>query len=102
MQSLRGWGRRAARRPRSPQPADAPDLAADRGRAAGREEVFEMKEFTEDERVLLIDLLNSALDQKLHELHHTSTLAYKQLLKRHVDTIEGMIVKLTSAAAATG
>ena len=51
----------------------------------------------ESERALLAGMLESAHEQKLHELHHVATHDYKDLLKRQVATIESLEKKLALA-----
>ena len=40
------------------------------------------------ERELLLELLESAQREKLHELHHTATSSYKDLLRVRLESIE--------------
>lgn len=45
-------------------------------------------ELTEHERELLTDLLEQAHKERLHELHRTYSLGYKQLLRERIATLE--------------
>ena len=51
-------------------------------------------EITGEEKEILSEVLQSTHQQMLHELHHTDTVDYKELLKRRVDIVEGLIQKL--------
>jgi hypothetical protein len=57
-------------------------------------------ELTEPQRAILLDLLESSHKGKLHELHHTATLAYKEELRRQIELIEALERAL--AGAGTG
>ncbi len=52
---------------------------------------------TEQERDYLLVLLDSALREKLHELHHTYSSDFKRLLQRNAALIEGLKSKLLAA-----
>jgi hypothetical protein len=58
-----------------------------------------MRELSEKERLLLVDLLDAAHKEKLHELHHASTADYKQLLKEKIKLIEGLKAQLAGVAS---
>ncbi len=45
-------------------------------------------ELTEHERELLTELLERAHRERLHELHRTYSLGYKQLLRERISTLE--------------
>ena len=52
-------------------------------------------ELSESEHTLLADLLEIVYKEKLRELHHTATMAYKQELRRNLETIEGLRARLS-------
>ena len=49
---------------------------------------------TAPERELILELLTSKRDSMLHELHHTDTYDYKELLKEQLEMLEGVLVKI--------
>ena len=49
---------------------------------------------TDQERELMLQLLTSKRDSMLHELHHTDTNDYKELLKEQLKVLEGVLVKI--------
>lgn len=49
---------------------------------------------TDQESAYLLELLEAAQAKVLHELHHTDTRDFKELLKERADIIEGLRVKL--------
>jgi hypothetical protein len=49
---------------------------------------------TDEERDFLASMLETALRDTLIEEHHTSTRAYRELVRRRLDTIEGLLGKL--------
>lgn len=51
-------------------------------------------ELDEHERELLTELLEMAHKEKLHELHRTYSLAYKQLLREKIGLIETLCAKV--------
>lgn len=51
-------------------------------------------ELTEHEREILTDLLEQAHRDKLHELHRTYSLGYKQLLRERISTLENLSAKV--------
>ena len=61
---------------------------------------------TDPERELLLELLTSKRDSMLHELHHTDTNDYKELLKRKLELLEALRAKIeelqTGNAVASG
>jgi hypothetical protein len=59
-------------------------------------------ELDESERRLLADLMETLHRNKLHELHHTATIAYKQALRRDIEIIERLKDSLTAAEAGAG
>lgn len=51
-------------------------------------------ELTEHEREILTELLEQAHRDKLHELHRTCSLGYKQLLRERIATLENLSAKV--------
>jgi hypothetical protein len=49
---------------------------------------------TDAERDFLLELLDARHTSMLHELHHTDTYEYKQLLQKKVDLLEKLRQKL--------
>jgi|GraSoiStandDraft_42_1057292.scaffolds.fasta_scaffold405256_1 hypothetical protein len=49
---------------------------------------------TDPETDLLLELLTTKRDAMLHELHHTDTNDFKDLLKRNLDLLEGLKAKI--------
>jgi hypothetical protein len=49
---------------------------------------------TEQEREILTELLEQAHKEKLHELHRTYSLGYKQLLRERITTLETLVAKV--------
>jgi hypothetical protein len=56
---------------------------------------------TDQEKELLLELLETKLTATLHELHHTSTNDYKELLRRKVKLIEELKVKIENVHSLT-
>ncbi len=56
-------------------------------------------DLNEFEGQVLMELLDTAHTQKLHELHHTHAAEYKTLLRRRLDAIESMRLRLGPPAA---
>ena len=54
-------------------------------------------DFTDEEREYLLELLDSKRTEMLHELHHTDTLDYKEMLRRRVELAEGLRAKIEGA-----
>ena len=57
-------------------------------------------DLNEFEGQVLMELLDTAHTQKLHELHHTHAAEYKTLLRLRLDAIEAMRLRVTQHAAA--
>jgi hypothetical protein len=55
---------------------------------------------TDPEREFLVELLETRHKSMLHELHHTDTDDYKQLLKHQIDLLEKVRDKLKTASVA--
>lgn len=51
-------------------------------------------EITEDEREYLMELLHNAMKEILHEIHHTDTHSFRELLKKKVALIEALTERL--------
>jgi hypothetical protein len=49
---------------------------------------------TNQEQDFLLELLKTKRDSMLHELHHTDTKDYKQLLLRKLELLEGLLGKI--------
>ena len=49
---------------------------------------------TDQERELMLELLTSKQDSMLHELHHTDTHDYKELLREKLEVLERVLVKI--------
>jgi hypothetical protein len=62
-------------------------------------EVMMNLELTESERELLAELLEVACKEKLRELNHTATMAFKQQLRRDIETIERLQARLADATS---
>jgi hypothetical protein len=49
---------------------------------------------TDQERELMLELLTSKQNSMLHELHHTDTYDYKELLKEKLEVLEKVLAKI--------
>jgi hypothetical protein len=49
---------------------------------------------TDQEKDFLLELLSVKRDSMLHELHHTDTNEYKELLKEQLEVLEQLNTKL--------
>ena len=54
---------------------------------------------TEAEQEFLLELLEARHTSMLHELHHTDTYNYKQLLQQKVDLLERLRERLKNIAS---
>lgn len=54
-------------------------------------------DLTPREQMLLIELLESAQREKLHELHHADIRDFKQYLRDRLHLIEGLRAKLAAS-----
>ena len=54
-------------------------------------------DITEQERDYLLELLEAKRSGMLHELHHTDTLDFKEMLRRRVELVEGLRSKVEGA-----
>ncbi len=52
---------------------------------------------TEAQRSLLLELIEAAHREKLHELHHTDAAAYKVLLRERITSLEALTAMLVEA-----
>ena len=55
---------------------------------------------TDAEREFLVELLDARYTSMLHELHHTDTYEYKQLLHQKIQLLEKLKQRLTNMTAA--
>lgn len=55
-----------------------------------------MLNITVEERAFLIELLEEKYKQVIHEINHTDTLEYKEMLRQKLDLVEGLRSKLGS------
>ena len=51
-------------------------------------------DITNEERDYLLEILEARREELLHELHHTDTLDFKEMLKRKVELVEGLRSRL--------
>ena len=51
-------------------------------------------DITDAERDYLLELLETKRSDMLHELHHTDTLDYKEMLRRRVELVERLRSKV--------
>jgi hypothetical protein len=54
-------------------------------------------DITDEEREYLFEILEARRSELLHELHHTDTLDFKEMLKRKVELVEGLTSRLGRA-----
>ena len=54
-------------------------------------------DITNEEREYLLEILEARREELLHELHHTDTLDYKEMLRRKIAVVESVRSKLTTA-----
>ena len=54
-------------------------------------------DITDQERDYLLELLEAKRSEMLHELHHTDTLDFKEMLKRRAELVDGLHAKLKGA-----
>ena len=57
-------------------------------------------EVTDADRDFLVELLDARYTSMLHELHHTDTYEYKQLLQQKIQLLEKLKQRLTNMTAA--
>jgi hypothetical protein len=51
-------------------------------------------DLTDEERALLLELVEAKLPALLHEIHHTDARDFKESLKREYDLAEGLKAKI--------
>ena len=51
-------------------------------------------DITAEEREYLLEILDARREELLHELHHTDTLDYKEMLRRKIALVESVRTKL--------
>jgi predicted transcriptional regulator len=54
-------------------------------------------DITDNEREFLLELLESKRAAIIHELHHTDTNDFKELLKQKVELVENLKAKIENA-----
>lgn len=54
-------------------------------------------DMTEQERVLLMELLKAQHTAMLHELHHTDAREYRDYLRQKIELLEGLKSKVEGA-----
>ncbi|PWT91627.1 MAG: hypothetical protein C5B55_07815 [Blastocatellia bacterium] len=54
-------------------------------------------DLSDAERNLLLEILDERHTSMLHELHHTDTYEYKQILREKIDLLEKLRQKLRAA-----
>lgn len=54
-------------------------------------------DITDEEREYLLEILDARREELLHELHHTDTLDFKEMLRRNVELVEAVRSKLINA-----
>ena len=56
-------------------------------------------DINEEERNYLLEILNARREEMLHELHHTDTLNFKELLRRKIELVESLRARLAADGA---
>ena len=56
-------------------------------------------QITDDERQLLLELLNSAEEEAIQGLDHTDTRSFRKVLRHKLDRLESLRRKLQQSAA---
>lgn len=56
-----------------------------------------MTDVSNEERELLVEILDEELKRALHGLHHTDSRDYKALLKRRIELVESVKQRLEAA-----
>jgi hypothetical protein len=54
-------------------------------------------DITDEEREYLLEILDARREELLHELHHTDTLDFKEMLRRNIELVEAVRSKLVAA-----
>lgn len=55
-------------------------------------------DITDEEREYLLEILDARREELLHELHHTDTLDFKEMLRRKAELVEAVRAKLIDTA----
>jgi hypothetical protein len=53
-------------------------------------------DITDEEREYLLEILDARREELLHELHHTDTLDFKEMLRRKAALVESVRSKLAA------
>jgi hypothetical protein len=53
-------------------------------------------DITDEEREYLLEILDARREELLHELHHTDTLDYKEMLQRKIALVEAVRLRLVN------
>lgn len=54
-------------------------------------------DITAEEQNYLLEILDARREELLHELHHTDTLDFKEMLRRKIELVEAVRSKLNGA-----
>jgi hypothetical protein len=54
-------------------------------------------DITDEEREYLLEILDARREELLHELHHTDTLDFREMLRRKAALVESVRSKLANA-----
>ena len=54
-------------------------------------------DITDEEREYLLEILDARREELLHELHHTDTLDFKEMLRRKAALVESVRSRLVNA-----
>jgi hypothetical protein len=54
-------------------------------------------DITDEEREYLLEILDARREELLHELHHTDTLDFREMLRRKAALVEAVRSKLVNA-----
>jgi hypothetical protein len=58
-------------------------------------------DITDEERDYLLEILDARREELLHELHHTDTLDFKEMLKRKIALVEAVRSRLARPSGAS-
>ena len=56
-------------------------------------------DITDEEREYLLEILDARREELLHELHHTDTLDFREMLRRKVALVEAVRSRLAAGRA---
>jgi hypothetical protein len=59
-------------------------------------------DISDQERVLLLELLEAKNTAMYHELHHTDAREYRDYVRRKIDVLEGLKSRVEGVAAVAG